>query len=42
MASPRFTLLAFAIFLIAFVAILWAARGFPALTEHAPIAGAAR
>ncbi len=31
MTSPRFTLLTFAAFLIVFVLIFWAARGFPAL-----------
>jgi hypothetical protein len=33
-ASPRFVLMVFLAFVLAFVAILWAGKGFPQLTER--------
>jgi hypothetical protein len=42
MTPPRFILFAFAAFVLAFIAILWGAQGFPKLTESATTAGAMR
>jgi hypothetical protein len=42
MISPRFILFAFAAFILAFIAILWGAQGFPTLADSTTTAGATR